>query len=285
LLKKIINNNRIKKNLQREGKIGKIIKNRQEKELKMNILIKKDGYYAAIKDKILVHNKEIGSIYFSSDLKSYGNFESEGLKVIDRLFVKQEKAKERTFHSNPRVNLDERNELDAKLPFSDLKEIGKKDILKKEDKCILEKLIKLAPRQRTITQSGDLTIAALNFSFSIMELNNLVTSKVIMHPRQYSDLRLFGMGIFEESTNRDKLTNSTFGTLWGADILVTNQIPEEDVLLTCPPMNLGYFEVITPFKSVSIDEETEYGCDSWEKLGFSEFNKNGIVLLKITKLK
>ena len=88
---------------------------------------------------------------------------------------------------------------------------AKEAIQKLEDTEILRDINAAVKTNQTITQSGDLNIGALNYAFSTIEAHDLTVSKILLNPRQYSDLRIMGRDVYDEATRRDVLMSGLFG--------------------------------------------------------------------------
>lgn len=88
---------------------------------------------------------------------------------------------------------------------------AKEAIQKQEDSEILSDIEAAVRSDQTVTQSGDLSIASIGYAFSTVESHDLTVAKMVMHPRQYADIRLFGRDVFDEATRRDVLMSGLFG--------------------------------------------------------------------------
>jgi len=90
---------------------------------------------------------------------------------------------------------------------------AKEAIQKQEDSEILTDIDAAVKSSHTVNQSGDLSISSLNYAFSTIESQDLTVGKIVMHPQQYADLRLFGRDVYDEATRRDVLLSGLFGLL------------------------------------------------------------------------
>lgn len=88
---------------------------------------------------------------------------------------------------------------------------AKEAIQKLEDTQIFNAIKGAVRTNQTVTQSGDLSIASLNYAFSTIEAHDLTVSKILLNPRQYSDLRTLGRDVYDEATRRDVLMSGLFG--------------------------------------------------------------------------
>lgn len=88
-------------------------------------------------------------------------------------------------------------------------------------------------RTKTITQSGDLSLACLNYAFTLVQSNRFNVDKILLHPYQYVDLIKLGQ------VNK----GVSFGDMWGAKILVSEKFPEYSVYLLPPSEDLGILSI------------------------------------------
>ncbi|HUU87277.1 MAG TPA: hypothetical protein VMX17_05945 [Candidatus Glassbacteria bacterium] len=121
------------------------------------------------------------------------------------------------------------------IPFERL-EINEDDKTS-EDSKIFSFLIKAIEdkKTRTITQSGEINVAALNYAFSLIESSGFATKNILMHPVQYSELQLYVSEIID--------SNRYFGSLWGADIYVSSDMPKDRILFLSDPKHVGVISV------------------------------------------
>lgn len=90
---------------------------------------------------------------------------------------------------------------------------AKESIQKAEDTEILADIETAVPTSHSIIASGELTVQALNYVFSTIEEHDLTVAKIVVHPRQYADIRLWGREVFDEATRRDVLMSGLFGLI------------------------------------------------------------------------
>ena len=161
---------------------------------------------------------------------------------------------------------------------------AKEAIQKLEDTEILRNINASVKSDQTVTQSGDLSIASLNYAFSTVESHDLTVSKIVMHPRQYADLRLFGRDVYDEATRRDILMSGLFGHLWTSDIHVSHRVPEGSVYLLAPAQFVGAIPVRQDITVLPADEPKllRLGWVIYEELGIVVVNDYAIAKINLT---
>ena len=161
---------------------------------------------------------------------------------------------------------------------------AKEALQKLEDTEVLSDINAAVKSNQTVTQSGDLTIASLNYAFSTIESHDLTVAKIVMHPRQYADLRLFGRDVYDEATRRDVLMSGLFGHLWTADIHVSHRVPEGSVYLLAPAEFVGAIPVRQDITVLPADnpKELRLGWIIYEELGIVVVNDYAISKINMT---
>jgi len=161
---------------------------------------------------------------------------------------------------------------------------AKEAIQKQEDTEILTDVGAAVKSNQTVTQSGELTIASLNYAFSTIESHDLTVAKIVMHPRQYADMRLFGRDVFDEATRRDVLMSGLFGHLWTADVHVSQRVPEGSVYLLAAPEFVGAIPVRQDITVLPADDpkNLRLGWVIFEEIGICIVNDYAIAKISLS---
>jgi hypothetical protein len=161
---------------------------------------------------------------------------------------------------------------------------AKEAIQKQEDTEILGDIEAAVRADQTVTQSGDLSIASLNYAFSTIESHDLTVAKIVMHPQQYADVRLFGRDVFDEATRRDVLMSGLFGHLWTADIHVSHRVPQGSVYLLAPAEYVGAIPVRQDITVLPADDpkNLRLGWVIYEEIGIIVINDYAIAKVSLT---
>lgn len=161
---------------------------------------------------------------------------------------------------------------------------AKEAIQKAEDTEILRDIEAAVRSSQTVTQSGDLNIASLNYAYSTVEQHDLTVAKVVMHPLQYADVRLFGRDVYDEATRRDVLMSGLFGHLWTADIHVSHRVTPGSVYLLAPAEFVGAIPVRQDITVLPADnpKELRLGWVIYEEIGIVVINDYAIAKVNLT---
>lgn len=161
---------------------------------------------------------------------------------------------------------------------------AKEAIQKQEDTEILADIEAAVKSDHTVTQSGDLSIASLNYAFSTIESWDLTVAKVVMHPQQYADVRLFGRDVFDEATRRDVLMSGLFGHIWTADIHVSHRVTPGSVYLLAPAEYVGAMPVRQDITVLPADDprNLRLGWVIYEEIGIVIINDYAIAKVELT---
>lgn len=161
---------------------------------------------------------------------------------------------------------------------------AKEAIQKAEDTEILRDIEAAVRSSHTVTQSGDLNIASLNYAYSTIEQHDLTVAKVVMNPLQYADVRLFGRDVYDEATRRDVLMSGLFGHLWTADIHVSHRVTPGSVYLLAPAEFVGAIPVRQDITVLPADnpKELRLGWVIYEEIGIVVINDYAIAKVNLT---
>lgn len=160
---------------------------------------------------------------------------------------------------------------------------AKEAIQKLEDTEILRDIEAAVKATQVVTQTGDLNIASLNYAFSMIESHDLTVAKIVMHPQQYADVRLFGRDVYDEATRRDVLMSGLFGHLWTADIHVSHRVTPGSVYLLAPAEYVGAIPVRQDITVLPADnpKELRLGWVIYEELGIVVINDYAIAKVEL----
>lgn len=160
---------------------------------------------------------------------------------------------------------------------------AKEAIQKLEDTEILNAINSAVRTTQVVTQTGDLNIASLNYAFSLIESHDLTVAKIVMHPQQYADVRLFGRDVYDEATRRDVLMSGLFGHLWTADIHVSHRVTPGSVYLLAPAEYVGAIPVRQDISVLPADnpKELRIGWVIYEELGIVVINDYAIAKVEL----
>ena len=238
--------------------------------------IKRALEYQAIGRKLLmVDELPQGALArYEKDVASVAHVISRRGQVPDRI-TEAEEILVPTFEiaANPQIRL---SEIKARRFYivdrAQMK--AKEAIQKEEDTEILSAIDTAVPTAHTLTAAGELTVQALNYVFSVIEEHDLTVAKIVVHPRQYADIRMFGREVFDEATRRDVLMSGLFGHIWTADIHVSHRVPAGTVYILAPAEYVGAIPVRQDITVLPADapKELRLGWVVYEEIGICVIN-------------
>ena len=128
------------------------------------------------------------------------------------------------------------------------------------------------------TVSGRLTLDLLNAAFAKIEKHRLTVSKVVMNSIRFADIRGWGKDFFDFVTQREVLLTGVFARMWTADILISNLVPDNAVLVAAPADFVGVMPVRQEITVIPADkpQRLRMGWVVYENIGIAVTNPKGI---------
>jgi hypothetical protein len=128
------------------------------------------------------------------------------------------------------------------------------------------------------TASGRVTLDLLNAAFAKIEKHRLTVSKLLLNSQRFADIRAWGKDYFDFVTQREVLLTGVFGRIWTADILISNLIPDNAVLVLAPAEYVGVMPVRQEVTVIPADKPSRLrlGWVIYEDCGFCVVNPKGI---------
>lgn len=120
-----------------------------------------------------------------------------------------------------------------------------------------------------ITNIGSLSPASFNMAFLHIERGGGTVVRILMHPNEFADVRVFGRDFYCEGTTREILTSKLFGHLWTADIHVSPAVPAGKIICVDMPDKMGDF---------MIDMKAEVWIKDGYKMGYKVCERIGVGL-------
>lgn len=151
---------------------------------------------------------------------------------------------------------------------------AKEAIQREEDTNIFTTINAAVPSDHVTNCAGALTVSALATAFADIESRDLTVAKIVVHPKQYKDIRNFGKNVYDEATTREVLATGLFGHLWTADIHVSTRVPEGTVFVLAPGEYVGAFPVRQDITVLPADDPSELrlGWVIYEEVGVAVIN-------------
>jgi hypothetical protein len=170
---------------------------------------------------------------------------------------------------------------------------AKEAIQKQEDNIVIELLEKSVRGDQTLyidefhkNYTNNLLSSFLK-SFSYIENHDLIVGRIIMHPKQYVDVRLFGGEMFEEATRRDVLSNQIFGYFKDAEISVSHRVPEGSIYFLAPAEDLGVMPIRQGITVLPADDpqNLRLGWIIYEEIGACVLYDYAIAKIEVRNIK
>ena len=160
---------------------------------------------------------------------------------------------------------------------------AKDAIMRQEDTEVFTVISNAVPAAQTVLCTGALSPDNLNLAMVMIEEHELVAAKLVMHPRQYKDIRNWGVEFFDQATQRDVLMTGLYGHLWTADIHVSTMVPAGSVYVLAPGEFVGAMPVRQDVTIVPADDpqRLRLGWVIFEEIGLAVINDYACAKLTI----
>ena len=146
--------------------------------------------------------------------------------------------------------------------------------MRQEDTEVFTVISNAVPASQTVLCTGALSPDNLNLAMVMIEEHELVAAKLVMHPRQYKDIRNWGVEFFDQATQRDVLMTGLYGHLWTCDIHVSTMVPPGSVYVLAPGEFVGAMPVRQDVTIVPADDpqRLRLGWVIFEEIGLAVIN-------------
>jgi hypothetical protein len=186
-----------------------------------------------------------------------------------------------------------------KIPFTQVKErrfdiIGrvkkkvKDELFRKEDQIIFKLFSEAADANDKnvpiVETSAGFSIETIIDAMSQVEKNAIRVDKIFMNPQTYKVLRKAGRDYLDFETQRQLLRTGLMGTVYGSEIYMSMEVPEDRVYMTAEPEYFGVFPVRIDLTVLPADNPTErcFGWSVFQQTGQLIHNSYGIQGIQIT---
>jgi len=168
---------------------------------------------------------------------------------------------------------------------------AKNEISVKEDTAILSLIDASVPQLANPafnhliqTVSGRMTLDLLNAAVAKIERHRLTVSKIVLNSNRFADIRSWGKDFFDFVTQREVLLTGVFGRIWNADILLSQIVPDADVLVMAPAEFVGVMPVRQEITVIPADKPSKLrlGWVVYEEIGLSVANPKSISKISVS---
>jgi len=170
-----------------------------------------------------------------------------------------------------------------------IKQKARDELFRKEDKLIFAAMTTAAASNvynATITVANAVFgMDTLATAYSYIERWGLRVDKVFMNPVNYPVIRKAGRDYVDFETQRELLRTGYMGSLWGASIFMSPEVPSNQVFLVTEPEYFGVMPVRIDLTVIPADEPKEraFGWSIFENLGIGIHNSDrGLIAITIT---
>ncbi len=134
------------------------------------------------------------------------------------------------------------------------------------------------------TSSGRLTLDLINAAYAKIEKHRLSVSKLVLNSNRFADIRGWGKDYFDFVTQREVLLTGVFGRLWTSDILLSNLVPDNSVLVAAPAEFVGVMPVRQEITVIPADKPSRLrlGWVVYEEIGLCIVNPKGIAKISVS---
>lgn len=162
-----------------------------------------------------------------------------------------------------------------------IKQKAKHEIFRKEDKLLFATMGIAAERNTTDGKNPTIVVPAAAFkmstlatAFACIESNGLFVDKVFMNPNEFPVLRNAGRDYLDFETQRELLNTGLRGVLWGAQVILSMEVPKGEIYLTAEPEYFGILPVRTELTVIPADEPAnrKFGWSVFQQIGAGIFN-------------
>ena len=133
------------------------------------------------------------------------------------------------------------------------------------------------------TSSGRFSLDLANAAFAKIEKHRLTVSKIVLNSQRFADIRAWGKDYFDFVTQREVLLTGVFGRLWTSDILISNLVPDNSVLILAPAEFVGVMPVRQEITVIPADKPSRLrlGWVVYEEIGLCVANPKGIAKVSV----
>jgi hypothetical protein len=188
--------------------------------------------------------------------------------------IRLSQVKQRMFNIIDRAQVKAKNELSVQEDTQ---------IFLAVDAAVPTDSVNAANNHLIATSSGRITLDLLNAAFAKIEKHRLTVSKIVLNSQRFADIRAWGKDYFDFVTQREVLLTGVFGRIWTADILISNLVPDNSVLVLAPAEFVGVMPVRQEITVIPADKPSRLrlGWVIYEEIGIAIVNPKGIAKITV----
>lgn len=173
-----------------------------------------------------------------------------------------------------------------------IKEKARVEIFRREDRTLFSLMNRAAAKNTVDGTNATINVSVANFkidvladAFANIEARGLTVDKVFMNPAEFKVIRKAGRDYLDFETQRELIRTGLMGILWGAQVLLSMEVPRGSVFLTAEPEYFGVMPVRIPLTVLPSDvpAKRQIGWSIFQSIGAGIHNAaNGLQKVNIT---
>jgi hypothetical protein len=166
-----------------------------------------------------------------------------------------------------------------------IKQKARAQMFRTEDRVIFAAIVAAA------TANTPLAVATAEFSMDTMadafagvEQHGLRVDKIFFNPNQIPVIRTAGRDFLDFETQRELLQTGFLGTLWGAQVHISMEVPAGTVLIVAEPEYFGVMPIRIDLTVIPADDprKREFGWSLFANQGTAIHNPQGVQAINIS---
>lgn len=173
-----------------------------------------------------------------------------------------------------------------------IKEKSRVEIFRREDRLLFGVMNAAAAKNTALNLNPTITVALASFNIGVLadafariESNGLPVDKIFMNPAQFPVIRKAGRDYLDFETQREILRTGMMGILWGAQVLLSMEVPKGAIFLCTEPEYFGVLPVRIDLTVIPADlpAHRAFGWSVFQQIGCGLHNAaNGLQKIQIT---
>ena len=124
-------------------------------------------------------------------------------------------------------------------------------------------------------------------AFAQVERHGLRVDKVYMNGRNFTIIRKAGEGYLDFETQKELLRTGFMGSLWGASVYISPEVPEDEIYVCAEPDMVGVMPIELDLTVLPADDprRRQFGWSVFQAIGIGIHNADrGLQMISVTDL-
>lgn len=147
----------------------------------------------------------------------------------------------------------------------------KSEIFRKEDRIVFGIMDRALPTENVVTVARSaLNMEVVTEAFALIEANGNRVANIFMNARNFQFFRNAGRDYLPFETQAELLKTGFQGVLWGANVYLTPEAPEDKIYFCAEPETFGVCSIRQDLTVLPADDtkNRKFGWSVFEQLGF-----------------